>query len=123
MKNNATHPTNSRQEPSSQTSSASTPALSRAEYQTFDQAADILKTLAHPLRIRIVLTLANNRSMNVSALQRRLKVDQAILSHQLTKMRDRGVLTSVRQGQEVYYSLTNLVVNEIMLVLLSGKLV
>ncbi|MBD2753690.1 ArsR/SmtB family transcription factor [Spirosoma validum] len=116
--NNLAPQTSGRQTSSS---TSSTPPLSAAEYQTFNQAAELLKTLAHPLRIRIVLTLAQKRSMNVSALQRQLKVDQAILSYQLTKMRDRGLLTSVRQGQEIHYSLTNTMPSEIMLLLLAGN--
>lgn len=82
--------------------------------QTFDQAAELLKTLAHPLRIRIILLLAKKRSMNVSTLQRRLKVDQTILSYQLIRMRDRGLLESVRQGKEMHYSLVDSALSEIM---------
>ena len=82
--------------------------------QTFDQAAEVLKTLAHPLRIRIILLLTKKRSMNVSTLQRRLKVDQTLLSYQLTRMRDRGLLDTVRQGKEIYYSLPDSALSEIM---------
>ena len=82
--------------------------------QTYDQAAELLKTLAHPLRIRIILLLTKKRSMNVSTLQRRLKVDQTILSYQLIRMRDRGLLESVRQGKEMHYSLVDSALSEIM---------
>ncbi len=82
--------------------------------QTLDQAAEVLKTLAHPLRIRIILLLTKKRSMNVSTLQRRLKADQTILSYQLTRMRDRGLLDCVRQGKEIHYSLADSALSEIM---------
>ncbi|MBD2757204.1 ArsR/SmtB family transcription factor [Spirosoma validum] len=94
---------------------ASSPNLSTlANEQSFDQAAELLKTLAHPLRIRIILLLTKKRSMNVSSLQRRLKVDQTILSYQLIRMRDRGLLDSTRQGKEIYYSLVDSALSEIM---------
>lgn len=89
-------------------------SLSLTNDQTFDQAAEVLKTLAHPLRIRIILLLTKKRSMNVSTLQRRLKVDQTLLSYQLTRMRDRGLLDTVRQGKEIHYSLPDSALSEIM---------
>lgn len=88
--------------------------LNLANEQSFDQAAELLKTLAHPLRIRIILLLTKKRSMNVSTLQRRLKVDQTILSYQLVRMRDRGLLESTRQGKEIHYSLADSALSEIM---------
>ena len=93
-------------------SSSALPSLTSD--QTFDQAAEVLKTLAHPLRIRIILLLTKKRSMNVSTLQRRLKVDQTLLSYQLTRMRDRGLLDTARQGKEIHYSLPDSALSEIM---------
>ncbi|GAB4025662.1 ArsR/SmtB family transcription factor [Spirosoma koreense] len=90
--------------------------------QTIDQAAELLKTLAHPLRIRLILLLAKKRSMNVSTLQRRLKVEQTILSYQLIRMKDRGLLESVRQGKEIHYSLADSALSEIMKLVLSREI-
>ncbi|WP_420150036.1 ArsR/SmtB family transcription factor [Spirosoma sp.] len=100
-------------QPVSEISSRSKP-INITDDQAFDQAAELLKTLAHPLRIRLILLLANKRSMNVSALQRRLKVDQTTLSYQLTRMRNRGLLESVRQGKEIHYSLADSALGELM---------
>ena len=96
-------------------------SLSPINDQTFDQAAELLKTLAHPLRIRLILLLAKKRSMNVSTLQRRLKVDQTILSYQLIRMRDRGLLDSVRQGKEIHYSLADSALSEIMKLIIARE--
>ncbi|WP_420148863.1 ArsR/SmtB family transcription factor [Spirosoma sp.] len=75
--------------------------------QKVDQAAEILKLIAHPIRIRIILALAGQSTMNVTALQQHLQVDTSLLSHYLTKMKDHKLLQSVRQGKEMYYSLAN----------------
>lgn len=72
-----------------------------------DQAADLLKTIAHPIRLRIVLALAEESSLKVSALQKHLQLEQSLVSHHLTKMKDRDILSSKRQGNEVYYALSN----------------
>lgn len=84
-----------------------------------DQAVELLKTLAHPLRMRIVLLLTQEPSINVSTLQSQLKVDQTLLSQHLIKMKDRGLLTSVRQGQQVYYSLPDSGISEVIKILLA----
>ena len=75
-----------------------------SDHQT-EQTAELLKLLAHPVRIQIVLLLTEQQSVNVSTLQRLTNVDQSLVSQHLTKMKDRGILTSVKKGKEIYYSL------------------
>lgn len=86
-----------------------------------DQAAELLKTIAHPIRLRIVLALAEQPSLNVSAMQKQLELDQSLLSHYLNKMRDRGVLTSKRQGKEMHYSLADTSLAQALLALLNSS--
>ena len=86
-----------------------------------DQAAEVLKLIAHPIRIRIVLALAEQPSLNVSGLQQHLQVDTSLLSHYLTKMKDRGLLRSERQGKEMYYSLANSDLREAVMLLLNRE--
>ncbi|WP_420149675.1 ArsR/SmtB family transcription factor [Spirosoma sp.] len=83
-----------------------------------DQAAEVLKTIAHPIRIRILLALVDQSSMKVSSLQEYLQVEQSLLSHHLIKMKDRGVLASKRQGQEIHYSLVDTSLPDILTLLL-----
>ncbi|GAB4023959.1 hypothetical protein GCM10028773_43820 [Spirosoma koreense] len=68
--------------------------------------------------MRIVLLLADQPSMNVSTLQRHLKIDQSMLSHQLIKMKDRGLLSNVRQGKEIFYSLADASFSQVIRLLL-----
>ncbi|WP_420150995.1 metalloregulator ArsR/SmtB family transcription factor [Spirosoma sp.] len=75
--------------------------------QNVEQAAELLKTIAHPLRLRILLTLLEKSTLNVSPLQEHLRTDQSLLSQHLTKMKNRGILVSRRQGHEIYYSLAD----------------
>ncbi|UFH56316.1 helix-turn-helix transcriptional regulator [Spirosoma sp. KNUC1025] len=72
-----------------------------------DQAAEILKIIAHPGRIRIILALAEQPSLKVSALQEQLQIEPSLLSHHLVKLKDRGLLDSKRSGKETRYFLTD----------------
>ncbi|MBD2757100.1 ArsR/SmtB family transcription factor [Spirosoma validum] len=73
----------------------------------YQLAAELLKTIAHPIRLRILLILAQEPSLNVSTLQHELKLDQSALSHHLIKMRDRGILNSDRRNRDMYYYLAD----------------
>lgn len=81
--------------------------MSLTSLQKTDQAAELLKTIAHPIRLRILLALIEQSSINVSTLQVKLKIDQSLLSHHLIKMKDRGLLINARQGKEIHYSLAD----------------
>jgi len=69
-------------------------------------AAEVLKAVAHPLRLQIVELLEKNE-LCVSEIVEALGEKQAITSQQLTIMKDRGILTSRRDGARVFYRLQN----------------
>ena len=67
-----------------------------------DEASDVLKAIAHPLRLRIVALLCE-RSEHVNGLAERLQVPQSIVSQQLRILRMRGLVASSREnGLSVY---------------------
>jgi len=71
--------------------------------QDFADAADLLKALGHPLRLRIVTLLARGRE-HVGALAERLDIPQAITSQQLRILRMSGLVAATREnGQAVYH--------------------
>lgn len=86
-----------------------------------DQAAELLKTIAHPIRLRIILLLTQEPSVNVSTLQEHLQIDQSLVSQHLIKMKDRGLLSSVRRGQQMYYFLADPMVGQAIRLLLERK--
>jgi DNA-binding transcriptional ArsR family regulator len=71
-----------------------------------ERAAEVLKTVAHPLRLRIVELLEPGEK-SVTELKDLLGVTQPLTSQHLTQMRMRGVLGSRRKGTLVYYSIAN----------------
>lgn len=69
-------------------------------------AAEVLKAVAHPLRLQIVEVLAEGER-SVGEIMDALGEKQAITSQQLNLMKDRGVLASRRDGARVYYRIHN----------------
>lgn len=68
----------------------------------FSTAAEFLKALGHPLRLRIVARLAEGRE-HVGALADELGVHQAIASQQLRILRMAGIVAATREnGQAIY---------------------
>lgn len=68
--------------------------------------AGICHTLANPKRLEIIESL-RTREMSVTELTKVLEISQSNLSQHLALMRQRGILTSRREGLNVFYSLSN----------------
>lgn len=68
--------------------------------------AEVLKTIAHPVRLEILELLEETSTLGVAALQQKLNIEQSLLSHHLTKMKDKGILCSEREGKNLYYSIS-----------------
>jgi ArsR family transcriptional regulator len=73
--------------------------------EKMEKVAFILKTTAHPTRIAIVQLLAAHESLSVSDISERLHVEQSLLSHHLSGMKLKGILSSTREGKNIYYAL------------------
>ncbi len=70
--------------------------------EQYEQIAEMLKAIAHPLRIRIVSILCE-REVHVNELADILEVKQAIVSQQLRILRMRNLVqASRREGLAVY---------------------
>lgn len=76
------------------------------EAEHLQRAADILKTVAHPARIRI-LDLLEGGEKAVTEICRSLDLAQPYVSQHLNIMKSRQILASRRDGTMVYYSIAN----------------
>lgn len=66
--------------------------------------ASFYKMMGDGTRCRIICAL-RDREMCVCDLCNVLSMSKSSVSHQLSKMRDSGIVKCVRRGREVYYSL------------------
>lgn len=70
-----------------------------------NEAAEVLKAIAHPVRLRIVAILCDEE-VHVNALAARLGVPQATVSQQLRILRMRNLVSVTRENGHAYYRLT-----------------
>ncbi len=68
-------------------------------------AAEMLKAIAHPVRLCIVRRLWREGTCNVTHMQECMDMPQSTISQQLGKLRQAGIIEGDRQGLEVRYSL------------------
>lgn len=83
----------------------------------FNENAELLKILAHPVRLCIVNGLIKNGGCNVSHMQNCLSMPQSTISQHLQKLRTAGIIEGERNGLEVSYRICNDKVKKIMKVL------
>jgi DNA-binding transcriptional ArsR family regulator len=71
-----------------------------------NHAAEVLRAVAHPTRLLIVEALEAG-AMSVGEIAEAVGEKQAITSQQLNIMKDKGILTSRREGTRVFYHIEN----------------
>ena len=69
------------------------------------QYAELLKSIGHPVRLRIVDILAAQGAKAVGELAEMLDVPQAIISQQLRILRLNGLVAADRRGGNAFYRL------------------
>jgi DNA-binding transcriptional ArsR family regulator len=73
--------------------------------EQLERAANMLKAIAHPMRIAILNYLDNGKQLNVTEIHELLNIEQSTTSHHLGILKDKGVLASRRKGKHSYYYL------------------
>jgi len=74
-------------------------------------SAEILRALAHPLRIKILDYIDKNEGINVNVIYKNLALEQSITSQHLRIMREAGVLHATKEGKFIYYKIDYLTVS------------
>ena len=75
--------------------------------------ASIFQALGHPTRIAIVEVLRDGE-LPAGVIQDRLGIEQANLSQHLAILRSRQIVTNRKEGNQVFYSLRNPVLVEVL---------
>ena len=75
--------------------------------------ASIFQALSHPTRIAIVEVLKEGE-LSAGAIQDRLGIEQANLSQHLAILRSRQIVGNRKEGNQVFYSLRNPVLSEVL---------
>ena len=72
----------------------------------YDEEAEILKALGHPIRLKIAAGLCA-KECNVKNIWECLGLPQATVSQHLALLKNKGIIIGKREGTEVRYSVNN----------------
>ena len=76
------------------------------EDRIYSYHAEMCKVFSHPKRLELI-NLLRDAEMSVGDLSERLGLALGNLSQHLAMMRERHILTSRKEGNVVYYRITN----------------
>lgn len=77
------------------------------DFELLTAKAELLKSIAHPIRLCIVRGLLKQGECNVNKIQACLQIPQSTISQHLGKLRDLGIIKGKRQGVEMFYQVVN----------------
>ena len=84
------------------------------EGEILEGIVDFFSVFADSTRVRILSALAITE-MCVTDISRVLGINQTTVSHQLRFLKDAGMVRYLRHGKIIFYSLSNDIVNDVLL--------
>lgn len=73
--------------------------------EKLNESSEILRALAHPLRMQILEFIDNNNIINVNKIYNTLGLEQSITSQHLRILRLAGLVETKREGKFIHYSI------------------
>ena len=81
---------------------------------------DIFKALNDPAR-REILKMLQKQDMTAGEIAARFEMTAPSISHHLDKLKRAGLVTTVKQGQFIHYSINTTIIDEILQYILTLK--
>lgn len=76
------------------------------DLEFLEGATETLRALGHPIRLAMIDLLQRSNEMSVTEIHEKLQIDQAVASHHLRILKNRGVVDFNRDGKNSNYYLT-----------------
>ena len=80
--------------------------LMSMDFSQVDQVSHQLKVLANADRLKILCVLID-QELNVQQIEKQTKINQPTLSQQLTVLRKAEMVSTRREGKQIYYQLAD----------------
>jgi ArsR family transcriptional regulator len=74
-----------------------------ADLQRLQRDSEVLRAMAHPLRLAMLALLRREGRLSVSAIHEALAIEQAVASHHLRILKRVDVVDVDRQGKHSFY--------------------
>ncbi|WP_242214726.1 helix-turn-helix transcriptional regulator [Bacillus cereus group sp. BfR-BA-01383] len=75
--------------------------------EMYEEITEVLKVLAHPVRLSLVKIMIAKGPTNVTTMYRDLQMPQSTISQHLSKLKATKIVTGTRKGLEIYYEVTD----------------
>lgn len=85
-----------------------------------ERASSLLRALAHPLRIKIINYISEQKKVNVFSIYTNLQIEQSITSQHLRILRDEELVLTERQGKFIFYKINTPLINRVNRVICSS---
>lgn len=85
--------------------------------QLFEEYAEMIKALGHPIRLCIIRGLIITGGSNVTKIQDCLEIPQSTISQHLAKLKAAGIIVGDRNGLEITYRVSDNKTKEIIKIL------
>jgi DNA-binding transcriptional ArsR family regulator len=79
---------------------------SRIDFSQVDLVSDCLKVLSNPDRLKILCVLVESE-LNVQQIELRTEIQQPTLSQQLTVLRKADMVSTRREGKQIFYQVSD----------------
>ncbi|MGG7142823.1 ArsR/SmtB family transcription factor [Clostridium nigeriense] len=89
-----------------------------SNYKQYEDVAEMLKVLAHPVRLCIVKNLLEKGGCNVTNMHSCLGMPQSTISQHLQKLKSIGIIKGERNGLEIVYEVVDKRVDKVIEALL-----
>lgn len=77
----------------------------KVDQEKLEVAVELLRALAHPLRLQIIGFIDEHKSIHVNKIYNTLNLEQSITSQHLRILRKAELVITQREGKFIHYSL------------------
>lgn len=88
--------------------------LNQDDYLKIKKAALVLRAINHRLRQSIIQTIFEHKRISVTDLYVKLRLEQSVASQHLAILRKADIVSTVREGKFIYYTVNEERISEIM---------
>ncbi|EJR74723.1 metalloregulator ArsR/SmtB family transcription factor [Bacillus cereus] len=79
----------------------------KVKIEKYEEIAEALKVLAHPVRVTLVELMLTKGPTNVTTMYEKLQMPQSTISQHLAKLKAAKIIIGTRKGLEIYYEVAD----------------
>ena len=72
--------------------------------KNLDAASSVMRAITHPIRLRLIGFIDQNKRINVNKIYKSLKMEQSVASQHLRILREVKLVLAERKGKFIFYT-------------------